>query len=377
MKSSIANMSHNCMKNYHARFHVTTQNKIIHMKKYLLLFCLMAVVQVAFASNLTENSLLTDHQVSKDSVVIEFGKSGKVVIIVDSKEDFEKLKLMNINQIISELDLEENKETGDLTIVEIKKRDGSVKEVVKVYEDGGNTEVKVGGMRVYVDESGSNTRVKVETGTKKKSDPQFRTSFNLDLGINNYLENGAFPTSDNPYAVKGWGSWMVGLNWMASQRIAKGFHWDFGVGFQFNNFKFENRDFQAIRGEEAIGFIQRTDVEGFKSKLSATYLTAMTMFKLNLGGAEGNSNRGVHLAAGPYLGYRLGGQSKFVYRELDGSGRRKDKENTGLYLQNLRYGVRGELGIGRVKFFTTYDLNELFQDGKGPELNPITFGVIF
>ncbi|MDP3470850.1 MAG: hypothetical protein Q8S14_03170, partial [Algoriphagus sp.] len=88
------------------------------MKKYLLLFCLMAVVQVAFASNLKEFPVLIESSIQKDSVVVEFGKSGRVVIIVESKEDFEKLKLMNINQIISELDLEENKETGELTIVE-------------------------------------------------------------------------------------------------------------------------------------------------------------------------------------------------------------------------------------------------------------------
>lgn len=347
------------------------------MKKYLLLFCLMAVVQVAFASNLTENPILTESKVMKDSVVVEFGKSGKIVIIVESKEDFEKLKFMNINQIISELDLEENKETGELTIVEIRKRDGSVKEVVKVYEDGGNTEVNVGGMRVYVDESGENTRVKFETGTKKKSDPPFRSYFNIDLGVNNYLEDGSFPTSDKPYAVKGWGSWMVGLNWMASQRISKGFHWNFGIGFHFYNFKFENRDYQAVRGEEAIDFIQRTDVDGFKSKISSSYLTAMTMLELDFGKMNDQGRHGMRLAAGPYIGYRLGGQSKYVYEEIGGSGRQKDKEATGLYLENFRYGIRGELGVGRVKFFTTYDLNELFQEGKGPALNPITFGVVF
>ena len=347
------------------------------MKKYLLLVCLMAIVQVAFASNLKENPILTETKVMKDSVVVEFGKSGRVVIIVESKEDFEKLKLMNINQIISELDLEENVDTGELTIVEIKKRDGSVKEVVKVYEDGGNTEVNVGGMRVYVDESGENTRVKVETGAKKKSDPPFRSYFNIDLGVNNYLEDGSFPTSDNPYAVKGWGSWMVGMNWMASQRISKGFHWNFGLGFHFYNFKFENRDYQAVRGEDAIDFIQRTDVNGFKSKISSSYLTATTMLELDFGQMNDQGKRGLMLAVGPYVGYRLGGQSKYVYEEIGGSGRRKDKEATGLYLETLRYGVRGELGVGRVKFFTTYDLNELFQEGKGPALNPITFGVIF
>ncbi|MHA7130821.1 hypothetical protein [Algoriphagus namhaensis] len=344
------------------------------MKKFLLFFCLMALVQVGFAGSVPD----TDHKISSDSVIIEFGKAGKVVIIVDNKEDFEKLKMMNINEIIRELDLAENKETGDLTIIEVRDKNGNSKEVVRVSEDGMNTEVYIGGMRVLVDDSGVNTKVKIESGLKKKSDPPFRTYFNVDLGVNNYLDgSGSFPTSDNPYAVKGWGSWNVGLNWMAAQRISKGFYWDFGLGFNFYNFKFENRDFQAVRGDDSIEFIQRSDVDGFKSKISASYIMATSMLELDFGRMNDNGKKGMRIAAGGYVGYRLGGQSKFVYREIGGSGRRKDKESTGLYLNNLRYGVRGEIGFRSLTLFTTYDLNTLFQDGKGPELNPITFGIVF
>ncbi len=344
------------------------------MKKYLLLFCLMALVQIGFAGGMPK----TYENLSSDSVIVEFGKSGRVVIIVDNKEDFDKLKVMNINEIIRELDLAEDGDTGDLTIVEVRDKDGNRKEVVKVTEDGLNTEVYIGGMRVLVDDSGYNTKVKIESGLKKNSDPPFRTFFNIDLGVNNYLDgNGSFPTSDQPYAVKGWGSWNVGLNWMASQRISKGFHWNFGLGFNFYNFKFENRDFQAVRGEDMIEFIQRNDVDGFKSKISASYVMATTLLELDFGQMNDNGRRGMRIAAGGYVGYRLGGQSKYVYRELEGSGRKKDKESTGLYLNNLRYGVRGEIGFRSLTLFTTYDLNTLFQDGKGPELNPITFGIVF
>lgn len=344
------------------------------MKKYILTLCLLAIVQLAFAKINPQ----IDNASLKDSVIVEFGKSGRVLVIVNNKEDFEKLKSMDINEIIQSLDLEENSETGELTIVEIRGKDGSSKELVKIREDWDETEVQIGGMRVLVDDSGLSTKVKIETNSKKKKDPPFRTFFNVDLGVNNFLNpDGQFPTSDNPYAVKGWGSWNLGLNWMASQRISKGFNWNFGLGFQFYNFKFENRDYQALRGDDQIDFLQRTDVDGFKSKLSASYLTAMTLLELDFGKMNDKGRRGLRLAAGPYVGYRLGGQSKFVYEELGGSGRKKDKENTGLYLSNLRYGVRGELGIGRLTFFSTYDLNNLFQEGKGPELNPITFGIIF
>ena len=343
------------------------------MKKLFLILAFLGLVQVSMAAEHPEQVLTKKHLALKDSVVIEFGKAGKIVILVQSTEDFEKLKLMNINQIISELGVKENKETGEVTLVEIRKKDGSVKEVVRVNENGAETEVRVGRMRVLVDESGLDTKVKIQTDPKEKKDPGLKTDFNIDLGINNFIQDKTFPTSDQPYAAKGWGSWNVGLNWVASQRLAKGFHWNFGLGFQWYNFKFENRDFQAVRGQDQISFVERTDVTGVKSKLSASYLTAMTLLKVNLGKTE----EGVSLTAGPYVGYRLGGRSKFVYEEPGSSTDRIEKVNTGLYLENLRYGLRGEIGIGKdLAFFSTYDLNEFFQPGKGPALNPITFGII-
>lgn len=345
------------------------------MKKLVLLLAFLGCGFLAEAKTNPETTLKTIIPTLKDSVVIEFGKAGKIVIMVESLADFEKLKGMNINQIIAELGIQENKATGEVTLVELHKKDGSVKEIVRVNENGPETEVRVGRMRVFVDESGADTKVKFESDTKKEDNPNFSTHFNLDLGINNFLQEGSFPTSDQPYATKGWGSWNVGLNWMGSQRLTDGLRWNFGLGFQWYNFKFENRDFQAVRGQDEISFVERTDVTGVKSKLSASYLTAMTLLQANLGK---DKNKGLTLAAGPYIGYRLGGRSKFVYEESGRALDRTEKINTGLYLENLRYGFRGEVGIGKhLTFFSTYDLNELFQQGKGPTLNPVTFGIVF
>lgn len=343
------------------------------MKKLVLLLAFLGCAFLAEAKTNPETTLKTMIPTLKDSVVIEFGKAGRIVIMVESLADFEKLKGMNINQIIAELGVQENKATGEVTLVELHKKDGSVNEVVRVYENGAETEVRVGRMRVFVDESGADTKVKFETDAKKEDNPNFSTHFNLDLGVNNFLQDGSFPTSDQPYATKGWGSWNVGLNWMGSQRLSDRLRWNFGLGFQWYNFKFENRDIQAVRGQDQIGFVERTDVTGVKSKLSASYLTAMTLLKANLGK---DKDKGLSLAVGPYIGYRLGGRSKFVYEESGRAADRTEKINTGLYLENLRYGFRGEVGIGKhLTFFSTYDLNELFQEGKGPSLNPITFGI--
>ena len=341
------------------------------MKKLVFLLAFLGFAFLAEAKTNPETTLKTMIPTPKDSVVIEFGKAGRIVIMVESLADFEKLKGMNINQIIAELGIQENKATGEVTLVELHKKDGSVKEIVWVNENGPETEVRVGRMRIFVDESGADTKVKIESDPKDEN-PSLKTDFGVDLGINNFLQEGGLPTSDQPYAAKGWGSWNVGLNLLGSQRLSDSWKWNFGLGFQWYTFKFENRDFQAVRGQDQISFVERTDVTGVKSKLSASYLTAMTLLEINLGK---NKDKGLTLAAGPYIGYRLGGRSKFVYQDTDAE-ELKEKINTGLYLENLRYGLRAEIGFGKaITFFGTYDMNELFQEGKGPALNPITFGI--
>jgi len=340
------------------------------MKKNILTLCLWALVQMAYGVEI-------DTLASKDSVIVEFGNSGKIIMIVDNKEDFERLKAMDVNQIIKELDLELDRESGETTIVEIKHKDGN-KEIIKIHEDGPETKVFVGRWRVIVDESGNKTQVKVESGPKKKKDdPDFKTYFSTDLGINNYFENNAVPGERSVHGVKGWGSWNVGINWMASQKLQKGRYWDFGLGVQWYNFKFENRGYQAVNGEDGIEFINRTDVNGFKSKISASYLTALTLLRWDFGKMNDNDRNGLRVAVGPYAGYRLGGRSKFVYRELAGSGRKKDKEPIGANLNNFRYGLRGEIGFRSITFFTTYDFNSLIQKDRGPSLHPIAFGLVF
>lgn len=338
------------------------------MRKHLFTLCLLAMAQMAFGS---ERNFTTP----KDSVIIEFGDSGKIILLVDNKNDFEKLKSMDINQIIQELELEMDEETGKLTVVEIRHKDGN-KEIIRVMEDGAETSVSVGRLKVIIDESGSKTKVNVETIPKEKKDPDFRTYFNIDLGINNYFEDGAIP-GGAAYSVKGWGSWNVGINMLASQRLQKGRYWDFGLGVQWYNFKFINKNYQAINGENGIEFINRSDVYGSKSKISASYLTAMTLLKWDFGKMNDNGRNGLRVAVGPYAGYRLGGRSKFVYREEEGFGRKKVKEPLGTHLNNFRYGLRGEVGFRSITFFTTYDLNPFIQKDSGPSLHPVAFGLVF
>ena len=341
------------------------------MKRYFMAILLMALVQLVFA-----DPILPDEKPFNDSIIVEFGRSGKMVFVIDNPDDFERLKNMDINQIIKELDMPESKQNGELTVVEFKQKDGN-KEIITIYENVGETEVTVGRYKVIVDETGHRTKVKLETSPKKNKDPDFRTYINTDIGINSFFENGNIPGGGTAYSPKGWGSWNIGWNWMASQKLSKGKYWDFGLGLSWYNFKLDNANYQILGTEDGVEFVNRTDVNGFKSKVSASYLNVLTMFRLDFGKLNDSGREGLRMAIGPYAGYRLGGRSKFVYRELGGSGRRKDKTSAGGYLNNFRYGIRGEIGFRSITFFSTYDFNTLFHKSLSPTLNPISFGLVF
>ena len=76
-----------------------------------------------------------------------------------------------------------------------------------------------------------------------------------------------------------------------------------------------------------------------------------------------------------YAGYRLGSRAKYVFREDDDRERVKDRTN--FYVNNWRYGVRFQVGYRGLDLFANYDLNELFVEGRGPELNAFSFGIVF
>jgi hypothetical protein len=117
-----------------------------------------------------------------------------------------------------------------------------------------------------------------------------------------------------------------------------------------------------------------------KSKLTATFVNLSLVPVLDFGGNkykpaffDGHHAGGFRIGAGPYVGYRIDSYTKQVY-EKDGDTKREHHHDT-YYLNNLRYGVRLQLGFNDVDFFFNYDMNNLFNDNKGPQLNAFSFGI--
>jgi hypothetical protein len=188
-----------------------------------------------------------------------------------------------------------------------------------------------------------------------------------EVGIN------IWPTDKGAPQVKPWGSWFVSLQSVGTWKASKNFHLRSTLGVSWYNFKFEEENLMAVKTPDGIDFVDYTEViddpnaDPIKSKISASYATLTVIPTIRT-----NSGK-MRFGAGGYAGYRLGGRGKFVY-DSDGS-KHKDFTKSNMYVENFRYGLRSEIGIGDVTLFFNYDLNDLFQPGKGPELQAMSFGI--
>ncbi|MGB3079690.1 MAG: hypothetical protein WBB31_11475, partial [Saprospiraceae bacterium] len=208
-------------------------------------------------------------------------------------------------------------------------------------------------------------------------------SFNFDFGINNFLEDGRFPDDhDAQYAVHPWGSWSVGANTILHTDIGRHVFFEFGLGVSWYNFKFQDDNTLITKGENGVEFSKDPRTLDFNvSKLTAMYLNAsfIPMYATGRHHHHSRWNYSDHdsfrIGIGPYAGYRLESYSKQGYT-VDGD-KKADKERDNFYLNNLRYGVRLQMGLESVDFFAAYDLNSFFVEGKGPKLNAFTIGVVF
>jgi hypothetical protein len=314
-----------------------------------------------------------------DTIVVKIGNASKMVLTVNDRRDLETMKYYNFQALIS--DLIKRLEESD-TAKHPKPADAYRQPIQKT--DSGTPQSATSDSPRSTDEVWYSTWPHRKV---RKYNPEKRTthSLNFDLGTNNYLQGGNFVDGANsPYTVRPWGSWYVGINSIQRTRLANKLFVEWGVGVSWYNFKFQNDNLRIIRTPDQLIFEE--DMRGFeavKSKLTASYLNASFVPVIDFGGnrrkpslVDGyNGSNSLRVGAGVYAGYRIGSYTKFVYD--DGGDNRRDRDTDNYYLNNLRYGVRAQIGFNDVDFFFSYDLNDLFIANRGPQLNAFSFGVTF
>lgn len=213
---------------------------------------------------------------------------------------------------------------------------------------------------------------------------RFKTedSWNLELGLNNFTTGIlSFPADNEPYTLDTWGSRYVAITRNYSTKLLGPLYVEYGASISWYNFMFQDPAMRAIETDSMVIFEPEpatTGVNYIKDKLMAPYVNVHIVPVIDL--SRGTFSRsyqgnGLRVGAGGYVGYRIGGRQKSVYEENGDRQKIKDKDD--FDLETLRYGVRGQVGFRGVDLFVNYDLNGVFTENRGPDVNAISFGLIF
>ncbi|HZY82196.1 MAG TPA: outer membrane beta-barrel protein [Cyclobacteriaceae bacterium] len=334
-------------------------------------------------------------QTKTDSVIINVGEKSKVIFAIGDKADLQTLKQYNLQAVVDDL------------VTKLEQKDSTTLEKpAETYLKPETEETKPADEVTYTqswrdrdrddwnDDDWTDRRearmrerdARAYDKEKKYTGRRTYHSFNFDLGTNNFLTpDQKFPNQDNEaYSVRPWGSWYVGVNSIERTRLARKFFVEWGLGVSWYNFKFENDKLRMSKDASTVVFSDdQRDLDFRKSKLTVAHLNVSMVPVLDFGGRSrkamifnGYSNgHSFRIGVGPYVGYRIDSYTKLVYK--DGDNNRRERDHDSFYLNNLRYGLKLQVGFRGTDLFFNYDMNEMFSDNRGPRLNPISFGITF
>ncbi len=326
----------------------------------------------------------------KDTVIINFGNNAKVMVLVDNPEDLKRISEFDINSMLQDLSLSVDTMRRDEQYLKIEDESGErylkdtsivLNQKQEIDLEALKEEIKAEMREELMQEASYKDR---EPAKKKRRNRGTNHYFNIELGMNNYMQDGKFPDENNElYSVKPWGSWYVGLTGTNRTHVAGPLYLDWGGGISWYNFKHQNFSTRLEKGDEGVIYFEGLDVpDPQKSKLALTHLNVNFVPVLNFGRSGGKKDvfhwdyhdGGFRIGAGGYAGYRVDSWAKYVWKE-DGD-KKKDRDKNNYYLNNFRYGVRFVMGYRSVDLFVNYDISELYATGRGPVLNPFSFGII-
>ena len=244
----------------------------------------------------------------------------------------------------------------------------------------GKDEVRVGWNGVYVNDGGKETSIMLGDSAKRnRRDREFssRSGFNIYFGFNALTNTSSLLVADaKNFELSPFGSRYFGLGLTRSGTISKGttvaFKISYGLEVSWCNFMFENNNF-LVKNANEIGFANYQNVQGnvvglCRNKLTVANINIPLMPYL----AFKKSSIVTYIAAGGYVGYRVDSYTKNIKVDSD----EKTWNHSSFFLNNLRYGLAFELGLKSFPdLFVNYDLNNMFQDGRGPRVGGISFGI--
>lgn len=252
---------------------------------------------------------------------------------------------------------------GDSTLINI----GDVS--VEVY-DGNATKITIGKNELEVDDDGN---VKYKRNKKSRYDGHWG---GFEMGVNGYVNKDRgfdMPAGYEFLDLRMEKSINVKLNFYEQNFniISNKLGFTTGLGFEWNNYRFENNVVLMKDGNDIIDNFESNPKTYTKSKLLVNYLNLPLMFEFQTN--RHSKKNSFHIGAGLQTGLRIGSHTKNVYQE-DGN-KKKDKNPGDFNINPFKYDAMVRVGWGKLNLYANYSLNTLFKNNRGPELYPFAVGI--
>jgi hypothetical protein len=142
-----------------------------------------------------------------------------------------------------------------------------------------------------------------------------------------------------------------------------------GLGLEWQKYTFKNNTTILPDKNKHIGFID-TLISYDYSLFKTSWLNVPLLLAFN---SNKNLKKSFHIAAGVVLGYNYTQKSKTRYKIEGGDFENVTKGD--FALDTFKHAATVRLGYGKINVFATYQLNNMFKKGAGPELFPVTAGI--
>ncbi len=197
--------------------------------------------------------------------------------------------------------------------------------------------------------------------------PKRRFIPHIDFGFNALLGNAGGNYTLNTlrsqyFAVSGnWRFKVLGDSSRLGVQVGLELAW-LGFGFAGNNF--------VTKGANGVVFANN-GFELSKNKLSNLQINIPILAHFQV---QKSAKNKLNLAAGVYVGVRLGSYTKIHFEDAS-KDLQKIKTPDDYFINPLRFGLTGQLGYRGGHIFVKYDVSQFFQNDKANKVNAFTFGI--
>jgi hypothetical protein len=195
--------------------------------------------------------------------------------------------------------------------------------------------------------------------TKKTGRPDIPGTFVFEIGVNRGLE------APPKFSIGLWGSRAVNLYYQYDFRILKSkFSFVPAIGVSLERYNFKEKTILGYDAEDSLTLLTGTDA-GFPGIKKSQFITNYVEVPLHFQylSKPDDPGRSFKIQIGGRIGYLYDSFNKLKYKEEGELRKLKDKRQ--FNLNEFRYGLSAKIGVGNFSVFGYYNLNNLFEDGKG------------